>query len=179
MKHYYIIKNRITDFNYELNPAEFNYQKLTSEQVDFYLANQNASINEVLNMTLNTPYTPTLDDLKNNKINSLDNDFEMLLEQGYFDEAENITLAIKEQDRTAFSQLLTMLKLAAELSQELPSQMAIADKDGGLHLLTILNLKALLLRYGFYYHTISSNLVGKKNSVKNATTESEINEITL
>jgi hypothetical protein len=73
MKHYYIIKNRITDFNYELNPAEFNYQKLTSEQVDFYLANKTASINEVLNLTLNVPTPFVLADYKEQCINELSN----------------------------------------------------------------------------------------------------------
>jgi hypothetical protein len=73
MKHYYIIKNRITDFNYELNPLEFNYQKLTSEQVDFYLANLTASINEVLNLTLNQPTLFILADYKEQRINELSN----------------------------------------------------------------------------------------------------------
>ena len=173
---YYIINNKIKGFA-KLLGADYNYQKLTPTQKTFYEANPTASVNEVLAKKLNTPAEPTLQDLKNTKKHIVDNDFVLLLEQGYFDEEENIRLAIKDEDRTAFSQLLSMLKLAEELQADTPETIEIADKHSKLHSLSILNLKALLLRYGFYYQYFWSNTVAKKNQIDACTTIEELNLI--
>ena len=172
---YYIIDNKIKGFA-KLFGADYNHQKLTPTQKTFYEANPTASVNEVLAKKLNTPYEPTLQDLKNQKNGSFESDFYMTIENGYYDATEDITLAIRDEDRTAFSQLLTMINLAEDLQQSVPDQ-TIADIEGVSRTLTVLELKGLLLRYGFYYQTAWGTLVHKKNLVKNATTEEELNAI--
>lgn len=67
-KHYYFFRNRIVSFNTKLIAA-FNsaYVELTPEQVEFYLAHPEASVEEVRNCKLYEPYiepTPELEELR-------------------------------------------------------------------------------------------------------------------
>lgn len=58
MTAYYKIGHRIVKFDEALNEQDFNHTRLTDEQVSFYLANPNASVQEILNMQLNAPVEP-------------------------------------------------------------------------------------------------------------------------
>ena len=51
--YYYIIDNKIIDFQEELDESLYTYQKLTESQSAFYLANPNVSIDEILNEKIN------------------------------------------------------------------------------------------------------------------------------
>ena len=64
---YYIIKNKIVAFDTELDPTLYNYPQLTSEQSAFYELHK-CSLNEVLNLKLDEPYVPSLEELKASKI---------------------------------------------------------------------------------------------------------------
>ena len=64
---YYIINNRIIAYENELDTNLYSYQKLTKEQSDFYELHR-CSLQEVLNLKLNEVYVPTLDELKQQKI---------------------------------------------------------------------------------------------------------------
>ena len=65
---YYIINNRIIAYENELDTNLYSYPKLTKEQSDFYELHR-CSLQEVLNLKLNEVYVPTLDELKQQKIN--------------------------------------------------------------------------------------------------------------
>ena len=65
---YYIINNRIIDYDTELDTTLYSYPKLTKEQSDFYELHR-CSLQEVLNLKLNEVYVPTLDEVRANKIN--------------------------------------------------------------------------------------------------------------
>ena len=65
---YYIINNRIIAYDTELDTNLYSYPKLTKEQSDFYELHR-CSLQEVLNLKLNEVYVPTLDELKQQKIN--------------------------------------------------------------------------------------------------------------
>lgn len=69
---YYIIENRIIAFANELDSTLYTYEKLNAEQKAFYELH-NCSLPEVLSLTLNTYYVPTLDDLKAQKIQYFSN----------------------------------------------------------------------------------------------------------
>ncbi len=64
---YYITNNRIIPYDTELDTTLYSYPKLTDEQSDFYELHR-CSLQEVLNLKLNEVYVPTLDELKQQKI---------------------------------------------------------------------------------------------------------------
>jgi len=64
---YYIIDNKIIGFEAELDAKLYTYPKLTTEQKAFYEQNK-CTLYEVLNLKLNDIKRPTLDDLKESKI---------------------------------------------------------------------------------------------------------------
>ena len=64
---YYIIQNRIISYDTELDTTLYSYPKLTDEQSDFYELHR-CSLQEVLNLKLNEVYVPTLDEVRDSKI---------------------------------------------------------------------------------------------------------------
>jgi hypothetical protein len=64
---YYIIKNRIVGHLQELDGSLYDYPQLTAEQSAFYELHK-CSLNEVLNLKLDEPYVPSLEELKASKI---------------------------------------------------------------------------------------------------------------
>ena len=64
---YYIIDNKIIGFEAELDAKLYTYPKLTTEQKAFYEQNK-CTLYEVRNLKLNDVKRPTLDDLKESKI---------------------------------------------------------------------------------------------------------------
>lgn len=65
---YYIINNSILSYNNEFDGALYNYPKLTKAQADFYELHK-CSLNEVLELKLNTPIVPSLYEVKVSKLN--------------------------------------------------------------------------------------------------------------
>ena len=65
---YYIIDKKIIAYENALDTELYNYDKLDPEQAEFYELHK-CSLSEVLNLTLNPKYEPTLDELKASKIN--------------------------------------------------------------------------------------------------------------
>ena len=64
---YYIINNRIIPYDTELDTTLYSYPKLTDEQANFYELHR-CTLQEVLNLKLNEVYVPTLDELKQQRI---------------------------------------------------------------------------------------------------------------
>lgn len=94
-KHYYFFRNRIVSFNTKLIAA-FNsaYVELTPEQVEFYLAHPEASVEEVRNCQLYEPYvepTPELEELRDNAKRELMNAY--CLKMGRYSEID-VALAV-------------------------------------------------------------------------------------
>lgn len=69
---------------------------------------------------------------------------------GYTVEPEGFTLGLQESDRNAFTQLLTLVRLAEEMNVATESYQ-IRDKSGQNQTLTRERLKQVLLAYGAYY----------------------------
>ena len=65
--YYYIIDNRIIGFMNKLDEELYSYPQLTVEQSQFY-ETHNCTLNEVLNLKLNDKVQPSLDDVKQSKI---------------------------------------------------------------------------------------------------------------
>ena len=78
-----------------------------------------------------------------------------------------VTLRAADSDRTAFTQLLTMLNEAERLGM-LPPTTTIADKDGVPHELPTAQVRALLVQYGGIYQTLWIHRVSLENAVKAA-----------
>jgi len=78
-----------------------------------------------------------------------------------------ITLRAADSDRTAFTQLLTMLNEAERLKM-LPAQTAIADRDGQPHTMPTDQVRALLVQYGGIYQALWLQRVSLENAVKAA-----------
>jgi hypothetical protein len=71
---------------------------------------------------------------------------------------EDITLGATDSDRSAFSQLLILLREAQELSTNkeafVNSSYSITDINGNPHILTINELRNILVTYGMMYQSI-------------------------
>ena len=78
-----------------------------------------------------------------------------------------ITLRAADSDRTAFTQLLTMLNEAERLKM-LPAQTAIADREGQPHTLPTTQVRAILVEYGGIYQALWLHKVGLEMAVKTA-----------
>lgn len=64
---YYIIENEIIPYEIEIDKALYSYEKFTDEQASFY-EKYKCSLQEVLNMKLHEPYVPSLEEVRENKI---------------------------------------------------------------------------------------------------------------
>lgn len=80
---------------------------------------------------------------------------------------EGVTLRAADSDRTAFTQLLTMLNEAERLGM-LPPVTTITDKDGVPHELPTAQVRAMLVQYGGVYQSLWLRRVGLENAVKTA-----------
>ncbi len=70
--YYYIIDRKIKSFSEPLDSNLYSYPELTTEQKDFYIANPNSVLAEVLNLQLYPAYSPSITDLKTAKKSQLD-----------------------------------------------------------------------------------------------------------
>ena len=78
-----------------------------------------------------------------------------LVEAGYSVQPEGFTLALGDNDRSQFTQMLTLVQEALSLgliTNETPQ--TIADKDGGKHTVSTLRLRQILVLYGLHYKGI-------------------------
>jgi hypothetical protein len=79
----------------------------------------------------------------------------------------NVTLRAADSDRTAFTQLLTMLNEAERLGMLSPTT-TIADKNGVLHKLPTAQVRARLVEYGGIYQSLWLRKLNLENAVKDA-----------
>jgi hypothetical protein len=70
--HYYIIDRKIKSFSDPLDSNLYSYPELTTEQKDFYIANPNSVLAEVLNLQNYPAYSPSITDLRTAKKSELD-----------------------------------------------------------------------------------------------------------
>lgn len=76
-----------------------------------------------------------------------------------------ITLRAADSDRTAFTQLLTMLN-EAERMEMLPATTTIVSRDGIAHELPTDQVRAILVQYGGVYQSLWIQKVGLENTIK-------------
>lgn len=65
--HYYIIEKKIKQFQDELDPTLYNYQKLNEEQIVFYNNNPTCTLHELLNLQMSVSYSFSVSELKEHK----------------------------------------------------------------------------------------------------------------
>ena len=78
-----------------------------------------------------------------------------------------VTLRAADSDRSAFTQLLTMLNEAERLGV-LPPTTTIADRDGVPHGLPTALVRGMLVEYGGAYQALWLRRVGLENAVRAA-----------
>ena len=78
-----------------------------------------------------------------------------------------VTLRAADSDRTAFTQLLTMLNEAERLGM-LPPTTTIADRDGTPHAMPTEQVRARLVEYGGIYQSLWLRKLNLENAVKDA-----------
>lgn len=176
--YYYIIDNQIIEFLEELDVNFYSYERLNEEQSNFYSSNPDASIEEILNLRLNEPNIPTFEDKKREKLVQLLSFFNEKRRNGYYDEALDITIAIDDYDRNQFIQKIGLLGLLPEESK--PLETIIADINGVPRTISLVEFYTLMLNMGIYYETnVWGYKISKENAIKNASSEQELDEITL
>lgn len=77
------------------------------------------------------------------------------ISEGYLVQPENFILALKDSDRSSFSQMLSLIKEALDLgliTNETPQ--TIADKNGQKHEISTLRFREIMVQYGFYYKSL-------------------------
>jgi len=114
---------------------------------------------------------------KTKALETLKTIFEAKVEDGYT--ADNVgTFAIGKEDLTSFTQRLVLLRELADANM-LPANTTLKDKDGGMHSLTIVTAKTLILQLGIYADTLWGLYGSKAEAIKNAPTVSLLDEIIL
>jgi hypothetical protein len=88
------------------------------------------------------------------------------------------TLRCEESDRNAFSQLLVMLAEAERLGQ-LPATIPITDRSGQMHLLSVPDLRLLLLAYGNAYQSLWTQKAQYHAAIEQAETLEAVNQISF
>ncbi len=88
------------------------------------------------------------------------------------------TLRCEESDRNAFSQLLVMLAEAERLGQ-LPASIPITDRTGQIHLLSVPDLRLLLLAYGNAYQSLWTQKAQYHATIEQAETVEAVNQISI
>ena len=88
------------------------------------------------------------------------------------------TLRCEESDRNAFSQLLVMLAEAERLGQ-LPASIPITDRTGQIHLLSVPDLRLLLLAYGNAYQSLWTQKAQYHAAIEQAETVEAVNQISM
>jgi hypothetical protein len=88
------------------------------------------------------------------------------------------TLRCEESDRNAFSQLLVMLAEAERLGQ-LPTTIPITDHTGQIHLLSVPDLRLLLLAYGNTYQGLWTQKAQYHAAIEQADTVEAVNQISI
>ena len=74
---------------------------------------------------------------------------------GYTVQPEGFTLALGDNDRSQFTQMLTLVQEALSLGFiDNDTPQTIADKDGGKHTVSTLRLRQILVLYGLHYKGI-------------------------
>ncbi len=86
------------------------------------------------------------------------------------------TLRCEESDRNAFSQLLVMLAEAERLGQ-LPASIPITDRTGQIHLLSVPDLRLLLLAYGNTYQSLWTQKAQLHAAIEQAETIEAVDQI--
>ena len=87
-------------------------------------------------------------------------------------------LRCEESDRNAFSQLLVMLAEAERLGQ-LPASIPITDRTGQIHLLSVPDLRLLLLAYGNAYQSLWTQKAQYHAAIEQAETVEAVNQISI
>jgi hypothetical protein len=87
-------------------------------------------------------------------------------------------LRCEESDRNAFSQLLVMLAEAERLGQ-LPASIPITDRTGQIHLLSVPDLRLLLLAYGNAYQSLWTQKAQYHAAIEQAETVEAVNQISM
>lgn len=103
---------------------------------------------------------PTMDELilasqKLDQKNQLINQREQLIDNGFLIQPEGFVLGLHESDRSAFAQMLSLVKEALDLgliTNETPQ--IIADKNGQKHQISTLRFRQIMVQYGFYYKSL-------------------------
>ena len=88
------------------------------------------------------------------------------------------TLRCEETDRNAFSQLLVMLAEAERLGQ-LPATIPVTDHSGQIHMLSVPDLRLLLLAYGSAYQSLWSQKAQLHAAIEQAETVEAVNQISI
>lgn len=81
--------------------------------------------------------------------------FQNAVSQGFLVQPENFVLALADGDRSAFSQMLALVKEALDLNLiDNNTIQTIADIDGVKHSVTTLRFRQIMVEYGFYYKNL-------------------------
>lgn len=79
--------------------------------------------------------------------------------EGYNVSPENFTLALGDVDRSAFTQMLSLVKEALDLGLiDNTTPQIIADLHGNKHEVTTLRFRQIMVGYGLYYKALWDNL---------------------
>lgn len=81
------------------------------------------------------------------------------IDEGFLVEPENFVLGLHDEDRSAFSQMMVLLREALEMGLiSLTTPQIIKDKSGTFHTITTERFQQIIISYGFYYKTIWEQL---------------------
>ncbi len=87
------------------------------------------------------------------------NEYSQAIEQGFLVQPENFKLKLGEEDRAAFSQMLSLVKEASDLGIiDNSAPQKIKDFNNQLVTVSTLRFREIMVAYGFYYKTLWDQL---------------------
>ena len=165
-----------------LNLTAFISTSITNE--DYNLINtiydyidRNYVINEitVTDLELATNNIITLGEFKSRKIEEIETAYKIEETAGYFDETENVTVGITDNDRNMFNQLITMLQF--DTTNQI-TEVNFADINNISKTLSKQSfLELIVQRTGIYYMQLWNKLNLFRSNIINATTINDVDSI--
>lgn len=167
---FYIDENIVTTSDVEI--PSLSEHELDAEQIAFYLANRNATIAEIQAKQL-TVHVPSLDELKQAKLNEYLYTLYPFVLNGYEDTETGYTLGTTEDDQFK----LTILKSGIiDLPDDRQEKFGL--KGSGSATLPVSELKELLKRYYLFCKPVWDAKRDVEDALAEATTPEEVEAIT-
>jgi hypothetical protein len=169
--YYYKVENRVIAQEMQMDRSCNDYPELSDSERTFYLANQNATVQETTALQMN-PVVVILETLKTNKLTELNNYYANIFSNGYFDSVTGWTLFCFEDNIIDYATLKNAI-------MDMPDNTVVKiGTTMGWQTSVKSVVYPLLTRYSLYMLPLTTGYRELKSYIEYASNETELNQIT-